>query len=158
MRGNPPLPRNRARNGVRDFLTAGTRRNGTSKFGPFQRAAARFAGSDGQDGRDLVEVFGHDEYAAFAPGMKSIDDALELRQRDPQRLTAHVPPVCQRRLPCARPCGARAALRAGKRRGAAAARAFGLATTRLAGLAAGLSPFAAVLAGRAVGARAGAAR
>jgi hypothetical protein len=43
-------------------LTAGTRRNGTSKFGPFQRAAARFGGSDGQDGRDLVEVFGHDEY------------------------------------------------------------------------------------------------
>jgi NADH dehydrogenase len=25
--------------------------------------------------------FGHDEYAAFAPGMKSIDDALELRSR-----------------------------------------------------------------------------
>lgn len=25
--------------------------------------------------------FGHDEYAAFAPGMKSIDDALELRGR-----------------------------------------------------------------------------
>ena len=43
-------------------MTAGTRRNGTSKFGPFQRAAARFGGSDGQDGRDLVEVFGHDEY------------------------------------------------------------------------------------------------
>jgi hypothetical protein len=43
-------------------LTAGTRRNGTSKFGPFTRAAARFGGSDGQDGRDLVEVFGHDEY------------------------------------------------------------------------------------------------
>ncbi len=43
-------------------MTAGTRRNGTSRFGPFQRAAARFGGSDGQDGRDLVEVFGHDEY------------------------------------------------------------------------------------------------
>ena len=43
-------------------MTAGTRRNGTSKFGPFQRAAARIGGSDGQDGRDLVEVFGHDEY------------------------------------------------------------------------------------------------
>ena len=43
-------------------MTAGTRRIGTSKFGPFQRAAARFGGSDGQDGRDLVEVFGHDEY------------------------------------------------------------------------------------------------
>ena len=43
-------------------MTAGTRRNGTSKFGAFQRAAARFGGSDGQDGRDVVEVFGHDEY------------------------------------------------------------------------------------------------
>ena len=45
-------------------MTAGTRRNGTSKFGPFQRAAARFGGSDGQDGRDLVEVFGHDEFVS----------------------------------------------------------------------------------------------
>jgi hypothetical protein len=43
-------------------LTAGTRRNGTSRFGAFQRAAARFGGSDGEDGRDVVEVFGHDEY------------------------------------------------------------------------------------------------
>jgi hypothetical protein len=45
-------------------LTTGTRRNGTSKFGSFKRAAARFGGSEGQDhdGRDVVEVFGHDEY------------------------------------------------------------------------------------------------
>jgi len=45
-------------------LTAGTRRNGSSKFGSFKRVAARFGGSDGQaqDGRDVVEVFGHDEY------------------------------------------------------------------------------------------------
>ena len=45
-------------------MTAGTRRNGTSKFGSFKRAAARFGGSEGQaqgDG-DVVEVFGHDEY------------------------------------------------------------------------------------------------
>ncbi len=25
--------------------------------------------------------FGHDEYALYAPGMKTIDDALELRRR-----------------------------------------------------------------------------
>ena len=43
-------------------MTAGTRRIGTSRFGAFQRAAARFGGSDGEDGRDVVEVFGHDGY------------------------------------------------------------------------------------------------
>ncbi len=46
-------------------MTAGTRRNGTSKFGSFNRAAtARFGGSEGQaqDGPGFVEVFGHDEY------------------------------------------------------------------------------------------------
>jgi hypothetical protein len=45
-------------------LTAGTRRNGSSKFGSFKRVAARFGGSDGQaqDGSDVVEVFGYDEH------------------------------------------------------------------------------------------------
>ena len=46
-------------------MTAGTRRNGTSKFGSFNRAAtARFGGSEGQaqDGPGFVEVFGRDEY------------------------------------------------------------------------------------------------
>jgi hypothetical protein len=45
-------------------LTAGTRRNGSSKFGSFKRVATRFGGSDGQaqDGSDVVEVFGYDEY------------------------------------------------------------------------------------------------
>ena len=46
-------------------MTAGTRRNGTSRFGSFNRAAtARFGGSEGQaqEGPGFVEVFGHDEY------------------------------------------------------------------------------------------------
>ena len=53
-------------------MTAGTRRNGTSKFGSFKRAAtAPFGGSEGQaqDGPAFTEVFGHDEY-----GDLSIDD------------------------------------------------------------------------------------
>ncbi len=32
--------------------------------------------------------FGHDEFSLFAPGMKTIDDALELRRRLPRRLRA----------------------------------------------------------------------
>ena len=46
-------------------MSAGTRRNGTSKFGSFNRAAtARFGGSEGQaqDGPGFVDVYGHDEY------------------------------------------------------------------------------------------------
>jgi hypothetical protein len=51
-------------------LTAGTRRNGSSKFGSFKRVAARFGGSEGQaqDGRDVVEFFGHDEYGDIQSG------------------------------------------------------------------------------------------
>jgi Phage tail lysozyme len=51
-------------------LTAGTRRNGSSKFGSFKRVAARFGGSEGQaqDGRDVVEFFGHDEYGDIQGG------------------------------------------------------------------------------------------
>jgi Phage tail lysozyme len=45
-------------------LTAGTRRNGSSKFGSFKRVASRFGGLSGQaeDGRDVEDFFGHDEY------------------------------------------------------------------------------------------------
>ncbi|MGH3211431.1 MAG: phage tail tip lysozyme [Trebonia sp.] len=52
-------------------MTAGTRRNGTSKFGSLKRAAtARFGGSESQaqDGRDVVDVFGHDEYGDLQNG------------------------------------------------------------------------------------------
>jgi Phage tail lysozyme len=53
-------------------LTAGTRRNGTSKFGSFNRAAtAPFGGAEGQaqDGPASAEVFGHNEF-----GDLSVDD------------------------------------------------------------------------------------
>jgi Phage tail lysozyme len=45
-------------------LTAGTRRDSSSKFGSFKRVANRFGGSDGQaqDGSGVVNVFGYDEY------------------------------------------------------------------------------------------------
>ena len=62
-------------------MTAGTRRNGTSKFGSFKRAAtARFGGSEGQaqDGPGFPEVFGRDQYGDIPnddPGAYAEDGA-----------------------------------------------------------------------------------
>src|SRR5207253_10464024 len=80
---------------------------------------------------------------------------VSAKERRPSLIGGYCLPS-RRRLPCAGPCRARAALRAGKRR-AAPARDFGPAATRL-GRAARVGGFAAALApaGRLPAARAGA--